>query len=188
MGIVVEVYNLNGKLLYSRSPEEVRRIFNLPPPSEFIIESGFYKDYYFQVLNMEKEKQVTDLGSKDGGLYDKNGNSSHYQSQFMEFVRDQERKYGTIVAALVCQSNVDKYNQRAGLKEGVPSSRDIMKRDWYLAAFKHFMIKINSVKKGEVAKGRNDYVFLAEEVFDLLRAELECDSPEYVPLSECIKK
>jgi hypothetical protein len=91
---------------------------------------GFYrvydKDCYIQLKrNFMKEK----IKSTDGGKYDDKGNSSHYQSQFMEFIRDIERKYGTIVALLVCQSNVDKYNQRAGLKEGVSVDKDITKRN-----------------------------------------------------------
>lgn len=45
---------------------------------------------------MEKEIKEDKLGGKDGGKYDEKGNSSHYQTQFMEFVRDQERKYGTL--------------------------------------------------------------------------------------------
>jgi hypothetical protein len=117
--------------------------------------------------------------SQDGGKYDNKGNSSHYQSQFMEFVLDQERKYGTIVAMIICQSNVDKYNQRAGLKEGVPAEKDLTKRDWYLKAFNHFKKKV----EGDT-EGRNSYVPVAEEIIDLFsNAE-----PKYVPLSIAIEK
>jgi hypothetical protein len=132
---------------------------------------------------------VDKLGGKDGGKYDEKGNSSHYQAQFMEFVRDQERKYGTIVALLVCQSNVDKYNQRAGVKEGVPAEKDLTKRDWYFKAMLHFKKKVEGMKKGiNRVEGRNNYVNLPEEVFDLLRAEIEVKSFQYVPLSLAIEQ
>jgi hypothetical protein len=147
----------------------------------------------FDIRNMHIEKLVESRLSEDGGKYDKKGNSSHYQSQFMEFIRDQERKYGTIVAMLVCQSNVDKYNQRAGLKEGVTADKDLTKRDWYLSAVKHFSIKINAFKADldNNVEGRNKYVGVPEEVIDLLRAEFGRSLehyPEYVPLAIAIEK
>jgi hypothetical protein len=150
---------------------------------------------------MEDQIKEDKLGGQDGGKYDEKGNSSHYQSQFMEFVRDQERKYGTIVALLVCQSNVDKYNQRAGVKEGVPASKDLQKRDWYFKATQHFMKKvqckidysryITERELSEKLTGRNNYVSLPEEVIDLLRAEffyLLSEYRNYVPLSVAIEQ
>jgi hypothetical protein len=132
------------------------------------------------------------LGGKDGGEYDEKGNSSHYQSQFMEFVRDQERKYGTIVAMIVCQSNVDKYNQRVGRKEGVPAEKDLIKRDWYFKAMTHFKKKVEAVKKGAgYLPGRNSYVPMAEEVVDLIRTDFPGELatiPKYIPLSTAIEK
>jgi len=138
---------------------------------------------------MEKEIKEDKLGGKDGGKYDEKGNSSHYQTQFMEFVRDQERKYGTIVAMLVCQSNVDKYNQRAGVKGGVPAEKDLTKRDWYFKAMIHFKKKVEGYKNGiSIVDNRNQYVRMPEEVIDLLKAELNLnDKSNYVPLSVAIE-
>lgn len=138
---------------------------------------------------METKENKDQLGGKDGGVYDNKGNSSHYQSQFMEFVRDQERKYGTIIAMLVCQSNVDKYNQRAGVKEGVPAYKDLTKRDWYFKAMLHFKKKVEAMRQhNRNPEGRNDYVHLPEEVIDLLKVEFPITTPDYIPLSICIEK
>jgi len=135
------------------------------------------------------DKERTGLGGEDGGKYDDKGNSSHYQAQFMEFIREQERKYGTIVAYLACIANIDKYCQRAGVKEGVPADKDLTKRDWYTKAAKHFKIKIDAAKNGTEAEGRNYYVPLAEEVLDILKADINTDDsfPEYIPLSIAIE-
>jgi len=138
-----------------------------------------------------KDNKEDKLGGKDGGVYDEKGNSSHYQSQFMEFVRDQERKYGTIIALIVCQSNVDKYNQRAGVKAGVPAEKDLAKRNWYFKAMQHFKKKVDAMKAFENVPGKNKYVSMPEEVIDLLKAELGGslkDYPEYVPLSVAIEQ
>jgi hypothetical protein len=139
---------------------------------------------------MSKENK-DQLGGKDGGTYDEKGNSNHYQSQFMEFIRDQERKYGTIIALLVCQSNVDKYNQRAGVKAGVPADKDLVKRDWYFKAMQHFKKKVDAVKKSNEhgLHGRNQYVTMPEEVVDLLKAEFRglLNYPDYVPLAVAIE-
>jgi hypothetical protein len=142
-------------------------------------------------LRMEKEKRQDALGGQDGGNYDDKGNSDHYQKQFMEFVRAQERLYGTIVAHLVCIANVDKYNQRAGVKEGVPASKDLTKRDWYQKAARHFKLKIEAHQNGFIATNRNAYVPMAEEVKDLICLEhpfSELFNVGYVPLSEAIEK
>jgi len=142
-------------------------------------------------LRMEKEKRQDALGGQDGGNYDDKGNSAHYQKQFMEFVRAQERLYGTIVAHLVCIANVDKYNQRAGVKEGVPASKDLTKRDWYQKAARHFKLKIEAHQNGFIATNRNAYVPMAEEVKDLICLEhpfSELFNVGYVPLSVAIEK
>jgi len=142
---------------------------------------------------LEEESEIQNhMNAEDGGTYDEKGNSAHYQQHFMEFIRAQERSYGTIVAFLVCQSNIDKYSQRAGMKDGVPAEKDLTKRDWYFKAAKHFADKIMAMrdKQQYVVSGRNHYVELSEEVLDLLRAEptLEVLSDKYVTLSESIEK
>lgn len=155
------------------------------------------KNYYSKGSDFDIDKRKSNmplqgLGGKDGGEYDEKGNSSHYQSQFMEFIRDQERKYGTVVAMIVCQSNVDKYNQRVGRKEGVPAEKDLTKRDWYFRAMTHFKKKVEGAKNSEEnLAGRNFYVYMAEEVVDLFRVEFPTELaewPEYVPLSTAIEK
>jgi hypothetical protein len=141
---------------------------------------------------MEKEIKEDKLGDQaHGGLgkYDDKGNSAHYQSQFMEFVRMQERTLGTIGAYIVCVTNVDKYSQRAGLKAGVLSDADLTKRNWYLKAAKHFKAKIDAYKKGvSLLPGRNAYVSMCEEFKDLLRAELSIEGENYVPLAKAIEQ
>jgi len=137
------------------------------------------------------DKEKNHMDAEDGGKYDTKGNSSHYQANFMEFIREQERKYGTIVALLVAQSNVDKYNQRAGMKEGVPAEKDLTKRDWYFKAVQHFKKKVEAFKSLDLEElnKRNSYVGLSEEVLDLLRIDFSViiERPKYVPLSEAIE-
>ena len=137
---------------------------------------------------MEEKITENKLGGNDGGTYDAKGNSSHYQSQFMEYLRDQERKYGTIIAMMIAQSNVDKYNQRHGLKSDTPASKDTAKRDWYLKAAKHFKLKIIAEQQMLTVEGKNKYVPLAEEVIDLLRTEFPMGGKEYTPLSIAIEQ
>jgi hypothetical protein len=154
------------------------------------------KNYYEKGSDFDIDKEpnmpLQGLGGEDGGEYDEKGNSSHYQSQFMEFVRDQERKYGTVVAMIVCQSNVDKYNQRVGRKEGVPVEKDLTKRDWYFKAMTHFKKKVEAVEAGSLVplEDRNRYVPLAEEVMDLLRIDIDQNgwAAKYTPLSTAIEK
>lgn len=137
---------------------------------------------------METSTNTDKLGGLDGGTYDDKGNSSHYQSQFMEYLRDQERKYGTIIAMMIAQSNVDKYNQRHGLKSDTPASKDTIKRDWYLKAANHFKKKIIAEKERTTVVKKNKYIPLAEEVIDLLRAEFSLPGELYVPLSVAIEQ
>lgn len=173
---------------------EKDRIFNWNNCIFYRTELNFSEDFgYPQPKNTpieEVRKMENKLGGQDGGNYDEKGNSSHYQKQFMEFIRLQERAYGTIVAYLVCVSNIDKYNQRAGQKEGVPASKDLTKRDWYQKAANHFKLKIEAAKNLEFhLEGRNSYVFMPEEVLDLIKTENpEQKSLNYVPLSICIEK
>ncbi len=61
--------------------------------------------------------------------------------------------------------------------------------DWYMKAYKHFKIKIEAAKEGDMnVEGRNHYVYAAEEVFDLFRAEANTGAPDYVPLAVAIEK
>jgi len=137
----------------------------------------------------EKEKALAD--AKDGGNYDTAGNSEHYQKQFMELVREQERKYGTIVAYLFCIGNVDKYAGRAGEKAGVPAEKDLIKKSWYQKAARHFKLKIEAERNNTVAPDRNAYVNMPEEVKDLICCEQpfnELFNVGYIPLSIAIEK
>jgi len=139
------------------------------------------------------------LGGQDGGLYDSVGNSAHYQSNFMEYIREQERKYGTIIAYFSCLTQVDRYNQRAGTKQNVPAEKDLIKRDWYKTISLYYLEKIQTLRQknnsDERIVGRKldlirSYVGMAEEVFDLLSPELMfknillSDQATHIPLSE----
>src|SRR6267142_1808445 len=131
--------------------------------------------------NSTQKPEFSNLKSNDGGLYDKVGNSQHYQSNFMEYIREQERKYGTVIAYMVCISQVDRYNQRAGLKEGVDPLKDLTKRDWYAKAAKFYKDKIIAwntlLKSTESATSEQKqlavtYVRLCEECLDIITPEL----------------
>jgi len=129
--------------------------------------------------------------AKDGGQYDTNGNSEHYQKQFMEFIRNIERLYGTVMAYMVCISNIDKYAGRAGEKEGVPAEKDLIKKSWYTKASVHFKKKIEAERNGTVAEGRNVFVHMPEEVIDVIIADKAFKDTlvnHYVPLSIAIEK
>lgn len=142
----------------------------------------FCDGYTEKIKNMKKEKDA--LGGQDGGNYDDKGNSAHYQSQFMEYIRDQERKYGTAIAYIVCISQADKYAQRAGIKAGVPAEKDLTKRMWYLATAQYLKAKLdryNSKSEGPVPHD-NAFVPLAEEIEDVLFGR-----SNYLPLAEAIK-
>jgi len=136
------------------------------------------------------ESVKTGLGSSDGGLYDDKGNSDHYQKSFMEFIRKQERAYGTIVAYIVCVAMVDKYAERAGEKVGVDFNKDFIKKTWYSKTANHFKKKILGAKDLNLnVDGRNNYVFLTEEVVDVLKTEIkEIKAIDYVTLSVAIEK
>ena len=121
----------------------------------------------------------------------------------MEYVREQERKYGTIGAYLACQTQIDRYNQRAGTKEGVPAEKDLTKRDWYKATALYYKDKLEAVRKIAMAEMEltpeeldlaQSYVSMPEELFDLLSPELklakvidDCTAT-YVPLSQIQEK
>lgn len=142
-------------------------------------------------LELNNDKPSWNTTSLDGGTYDEKGNSDHYQKQFMELVREQERKYGTIVAYLFCIGNVDKYAGRAGEKAGVPAEKDLTKKSWYQKAARHFKLKIEAEKNKTVAPDRNAYVSMPEEVKDLICSEQpfsELFNVGYVPLSVAIEK
>ncbi len=148
------------------------------------------------------------MDAADGGKYDNSGNSSHYQSNFMEYVREQERKYGTVVAYLACQTQVDRYNQRVGTKVGVPAEKDLVKRDWYKTVGLYFKDKIETYRSAweeGTDNGRTEvyesiiesslfqsYVTCSEEVLDLLMPEysfIDTSSTErlYTKLSDIHK-
>ena len=142
-------------------------------------------------LEQKDAKRKDALGGEDGGNYDASGNSAHYKQQFMEFIRAQERKFGTIAAYITCISNIDKYEGRAGEKEGVPFEKDFVKKSWYKKAANHFKKKIEGYQQGfRNLPGRNTYVEMPEEILDLLKVELPQlhSIPDYVPLSEAIEK
>jgi hypothetical protein len=113
--------------------------------------------------------------SNDGGTYDTAGNSAHYQSNFMQYVREQERKYGTVVAYLTCIVQIDRYSQRVGLKSGVDPIKDVVKKKWYHTVAQHFKAKIiaqhTAVVYDEAIYG--EFVELAPEVLALIEPELK---------------
>lgn len=151
---------------------------------------------------MEEKINKDELGGGDGGMYDKKGNSAHYQSNFMEYIREQERKYGTQIAYMACISQVDRYNQRAGIKKDVPAEKDLTKRNWYKQAASFYADKIKAFKKQ--ANGielTNDekslvitYVPLCEECLDMINIEInirygiQLKTDNYIKLAESIKK
>lgn len=187
--LVYNGYDLKGNVIYTyKTLDEVKEQFK--HESYFISHDGrFVKTYnahFYLEEPMEEKKDA--LGGKDGGNYDNKGNSAHYQSQFMEYVREQERKYGTIVAYIICISQADKYAQRAGIKEGVPADKDLTKRSWYLNAAKHFKAKIDSLSGPGDLQSRNVYVNMPEEIIDVLAQELDIDNIPYVPLSVIVSK
>jgi hypothetical protein len=72
---------------------------------------------------MEENK----LEGNDGGNYSASGSSAHYKQAVLEYVDKQERCYGTFLAYALCFMQVDKYRDRAGLKEGVSIEKDMVK-------------------------------------------------------------
>jgi len=157
-----------------------------PPEKVEVKPENFLKDIPLIPIQYTK----TNLRSSDGGLYDDKGNSAHYQKSFMEFIRKQERAYGTIVAYLVCVAMVDKYAERAGEKVGVDFAKDFIKKTWYSKTANHFKQKILGAKDLNLnVNDRNNYVFLAEEVIDIIKTEVkEIKAIDYVPLSVAIEK
>jgi hypothetical protein len=203
-----EFYNLSGNKLQELNVSSTQQLeeylnenyvnwkYSNDNCNQVILRDGIFYKIEDKMLKQEENigaviAPTWNTASKDGGNYDIAGNSEHYQKQFMEFVRAQERLYGTIVAYLVCVANVDKYNQRAGQKAGVPAEKDLTKRDWYQKAARHFKLKIESKQAFSYnVKGRNKYVFMPEEVVDLIKSELNLkdETPDYVPLSVAIEK
>jgi len=135
---------------------------------------------------MEEAISIINRGN-DGGKYDDKGNSSHYQDNFIEYIREQELKYGTIIAYFICLSQVDRYNQRAGLKEGVPAEKDITKKMWYHKVSKHFAQKIKRAKEGIMdTPGQNKFVGMPEEVYETFASFFNKTCKKSIKLSEIV--
>jgi hypothetical protein len=84
---------------------------------------------YPQTRNMVKEEDK--MKGADGGKYSATGSSAHYKQAVLEYVDKQERCYGTFLAYALCFMQIDKYRDRAGLKEGVSIEKDMVKAIWY---------------------------------------------------------
>lgn len=145
----------------------------------------FYQEIKKYFDNKDKEVMaLSDLGSKDGGLYDKNGNSAHYKDNFVEYIREQELKYGTIGAYFACITQVDRYSQRVGLKDGVDPLKDIIKKRWYIKAAAHFKQKITRYNNGITEMpDQNPYIKLTSEMLNLINMELKLTNI----VDKCIK-
>jgi hypothetical protein len=178
---------LDLNLVYHKSYDNTLYTIYTNEIKDYIM-AGEKENAFDKEMKAYNDMGKTNLGGKDGGNYDDKGNSAHYQSQFMEYVREQERKYGTIISYIVCLSQADKYAQRAGIKEGVPAEKDLTKRSWYLKAAQHFKLKIDSLSIPGKLKGRNVYVPMPEEIVDVMAQELDIDNIPYVSLSEIINK
>jgi len=139
------------------------------------------------IIFEEASKPTSELGGEDGGNYDKAGNSQHYQKQFIEFIYDIELSFGTVIAALVCESNVLKYNNR--VKEGVPFSKDKAKAQWYTNVAKHFREKAAKHQQGEKIEFGNKFINISGPVRKLLQCDNEIfDKNSYISLEEINKK
>jgi hypothetical protein len=92
---------------------------------------------------MEEQKiEKDELGSKDGGKYSSTGSSAHYKQAVLEYIDKQERCYGTFLAWTLCFMQVDKYRDRAGIKEGVSIEKDMVKAMWYTKCAEYLREKI----------------------------------------------
>ena len=105
---------------------------------------------YFANRNAAIEKHVEGnkadpgLGSTDGGAYSSTGSSDHYKSQLIEYIDDIEHQHGTLVAYLVCETQVTKYRGRAGKKVGVTIEKDMVKANWYQACAQYLKDKLEA--------------------------------------------
>jgi len=96
---------------------------------------------------MSTEIKEDKLGGKDGGKYSETGSSAHYKQAVLEYVDKQERCYGTFLAYALCFMQVDKYRDRAGIKEGVSIEKDMVKAIWYTKCAEFLREKIEFYHK-----------------------------------------
>lgn len=122
---------------------------------------------------------VLQPSNSDGGEYSNIGDGKHYEENFIGYVREQELKYGTIAAFLICISMVDKYEMRLNKKKGVPIEKDLTKRDWYQAAANHFRKKIESLGKPNDMTA-NPYVNITPEVISLIKKEMHFSEKHFL--------
>jgi len=96
-----------------------------PVDFEILKQTGHFTNTKFTyTYEMKKEDQ---FNSKDGGKYSATGSSAHYKDSLIEFIDDVELQYGTVIAYITCLTNVTKYRNRAGKKEGVTADKDLVK-------------------------------------------------------------
>ena len=129
------------------------------------------------------------LKGSDGGVYSSDGVSSHYNKAFIPYIKLEELTGGSIFAFLACQTQVNKYAKRIGLKEGVPVEKDYVKMSFYRKAadfYKERVDYVNScIEKGITIDNRKGYaatldiidliapqVFLAHNRSELIRDKL----------------
>jgi hypothetical protein len=114
-------------------------------------ETAFAENFGYpqtKTTSMEEDK----LGGKDGGKYSATGSSAHYKQAVLEYVDKQERCYGTFLAYSLCFMQIDKYRDRAGLKEGVSIEKDMVKAIWYTKCAEFLLEKIQLHNSGELSK------------------------------------
>ena len=87
------------------------------------------------------------LKGEDGGVYTKTGGSSHYNKAFIDYMKLEEMTGGSIFAFLACQTQVNKYMKRIGLKAGVPAEKDFVKMAFYREAGNFYKERVDYVNK-----------------------------------------
>ena len=91
------------------------------------------------------KNKINELGGSDGGVYSKEGSSSHYQNAFVDYLRDEEYHGGSVYAYLACVTQMNKYSKRIGVKSGVDYKKDYAKLNWYRTAARIFKSRVDYV-------------------------------------------
>ena len=94
------------------------------------------------------------LKGNDGGVYSDKGLTDVYQRAFITYLKVEELTGGSIFAFLACQTQVNKYMKRIGLKEGVPFEKDYVKMAFYREAgafYKERVLYVNEcLRTGDI--------------------------------------
>jgi hypothetical protein len=88
-----------------------------------------------------------DLKGSDGGIYRNDGLTTHYNKSFIPYIKLEELTGGSIFAYLACQTQVNKYAKRIGLKDGVPVEKDYVKMSFYRKAADFYKERVDYVNK-----------------------------------------